>query len=428
MAQTHTLQLEIAKPITLPCGLTLPNRLVKTAMAEGWADKNRLPHAGLVETYRLWADGGWGLILTGNVHIDAAYLGTPDDCAVHDGLSASSHVAAWAPWAAAASSRGTPAILQLNHPGRQSTLGAGSRAYMAQTVAPSAVPVNMGGGLIARAAAALVFGRPRALTEPDIDDIVARFAAAARMASQAGFAGVQIHAAHGYLLAQFMSSKTNTRTDRYGGSAKNRASIVVDVIRAVRAEVPSSFCVGLKMNSVDHQSAGELGDCLEQLRDIVDAGVDFLEISGGNYEDPLNMISTTAATQAKVSPSTAAREAFFLEFAKHVRKAFPDTHLMVTGGFRSRLGLEHAVASGACDMVGVGRPSVIDPKLPQTVVFNESIADEDATLATKNFSQSWLAWMLGVKGLAAGTETLGYVSAIHKMVAAAGEKVPESRF
>ncbi|OAA54388.1 Aldolase-type TIM barrel [Cordyceps fumosorosea ARSEF 2679] len=406
MGNPLELQLEIAKPITLKCGLTLPNRLVKAAMAEGWADKDRQPHADLVETYGLWAEGGWGMILTGNIHIDATYLCTPDDCAVNDALTAAQHVSSWSQWAKVASRAGTPTILQINHPGRQSTLGSGSRAYLAKTVAPSVVPVNLGSGLVAKASSAIVFGQPRALTEPEIRDIVARFAAAARMAHQAGFAGVQIHVAHGYLLAQFLSSKTNKRTDSYGGSLKKRAKIVVDVINAVRAEVPSGFCVGLKINSVDHQSFGELGDCLEQLQDIVDAGVDFLEISGGNYEDPQNMVSTTAATQGKVSPSTAAREAFFLEFAKAVRKAFPDTHLMVTGGFRSRLGLDHAVKSGACDMVGVGRPSVIDPKLPHTVVFNPRIADEDARLATKNFSRSWLAWLLGVKGIAGGTETV----------------------
>ncbi|CEJ94159.1 hypothetical protein VHEMI09708 [[Torrubiella] hemipterigena] len=415
MTTSHPLDLETAKPITLKCGLKLPNRLVKASMAEGWADRDALPHADLIETYRLWADGGWGLLLTGNVHVDAAYMGTPDDVAVNDALSSQEHVSSWSQWVKAASSHGTPTIMQINHPGRQSTIGAGTRAYMAKTVAPSAVPMDLGPGLIARSSSAIVFGTPRVLTEPEIRDIVSRFAATARMAHQAGFAGVQVHAAHGYLLAQFLSSKTNMRTDEYGGSPKKRAKFVVDIVKAVRGVVPKDFCVSIKVNSVDHQSPGELSDCIEQIRDIVDAGVDFLEISGGNYEDPKNMISTTNTTQAKVSASSAAREAFFLEFATKIRKTFPDTHLMVTGGFRSRLGLEAAVKSGACDLAGIARPAVVDPKLPKTVVFNASIADEDARLATKSFSASWLAWGLGIKALAGGTETVCKFYSFHRI-------------
>ncbi len=118
------------------------------------------------------------------------------------------------------------------------------------------------------------------------------------------------------------------------------------------------------------------------------------------------MASTTSNAQEKVSASTAAREAFFLEFAKAVRKSLPGVHLMVTGGFRSRLGLEQAIKSGACDLVGIGRPSVIDPQLPKTIVFNASIPDEDAKLHTKVFARSGLARFLGIKGLAGGTETV----------------------
>ncbi|KAK3190802.1 hypothetical protein K4F52_003118 [Lecanicillium sp. MT-2017a] len=412
----HSDDLEIAKPITLKCGLTLPNRLAKAAMAESWADRDKLPKKPLVDAYRLWAEGGWGMILTGNVQVDAAYLGTPEDHAINDALSTDRHVESWSQWAKTAGGPDSPLVMQINHPGRQSTLGAGTRSYLAKSVAPSAVGVQLGSGLIAKAASAVVFGTPRALTEAEIGDVVDRFARAAEMAHQAGFDGVQIHAAHGYLLAQFLSSKTNVRDDKYGGSPKNRARIVVDVIKAIRARVPKKFCVGIKINSVDHQSAGELQECLQQLESIAEAGVDFLEISGGNYENPKMMASTSENPEEKVSASTAAREAFFLEFARAIRQSLPGVHLMVTGGFRSRLGLEQAVKSGACDLVGIGRPSVIDPQLPKTILFNAAVADEDARLQTKTFAQSGLARFLGIKGLAGGTETLGYVSAIHKMV------------
>jgi 2,4-dienoyl-CoA reductase-like NADH-dependent reductase (Old Yellow Enzyme family) len=278
---------EIAKPLTLPCGLTLPNRLVKAAMAEGWGDRDKLPHADLVKTYSLWAEGGWGMILTGNVQIDAAYLGTPEDNAVNNDIGRTRHIYVWEQWASAASGNGTAVIMQLNHPGRQSTIGAGTRSYLAKSIAPSAVPVVLGQGLIARAASAIVFGIPKEMSLPEIEDVVRRFADAARMAHEAGFAGVQVHAAHGYLLAQFLSSKTNKRTDAFGGTPRKRAKIVIDIIRAIRNVVPNTFCVGVKVNSVDHQSPGDLEDCLAQLKDVINTGIDFLEISGGTYENPL---------------------------------------------------------------------------------------------------------------------------------------------
>lgn len=175
--------------------------------------------------------------------------------------------------------------MQINHPGRQSALGAGSRSIFAKTIAPSPIPLHLGDGLIARAASCVVFGCPREMKQTDIDSVIQQFAHTSRLAAKAGFQGVEIHAAHGYLLAQFLSAQTNKRTDSYGGSAAARAKIVVEVIKAIRGSVPDKFCVGIKLNSVDHQSANELKECVEQLKLIVEAGVDFLEISGGTYEN-----------------------------------------------------------------------------------------------------------------------------------------------
>ncbi len=280
------MNLDIAKPITLPCGLTLPNRLVKAAMAESWCDQDKMPHTDLIKAYGLWAEGEWGMIITGNIHVDATYTCTPEDIAVNDKLSRKAHVNSFSKWAAAASKNGTPTILQLNHPGRQSSIGAGTRSYCAKSIAPSPIGVSLGPGLIATAASAFAFGTPREMSDLEIEDVVRRFGTAAQLAYQSGFAGVQINAAHGYLLTTFLSAKTNQRGDKYGGSPKNRAEVVVEIIRAIRAAVPVGFCLGIKINSVDHQKPGEFDDCLEQLSAIVEAGVDFVEISGGNYEDP----------------------------------------------------------------------------------------------------------------------------------------------
>lgn len=298
--------LQLAKPITLPVsGLTLPNRLAKAAMAEALSPAG-VPTPALAAAYEQWARGGWGLVMTGNVQVDARWLGQPGDNVLLDAgtgtggggdadgeYDEAAMLAAWKPWAAAcqavAAGGASPTIVQVNHPGRQSPLGAalpGRRGFFTKALAPSAVPLRLGDGLLARAAAALAFGTPRAMTAAEIADVVRRFAAAARVSAAAGFDGVEVHAAHGYLLAQFLSPRTNLRADAYGGTPAKRARIVADVVRAIRAATPAGFTVGIKLNSVDHQVEAELEDAIEQLRVIVDAGIDFLEISGGSYEDP----------------------------------------------------------------------------------------------------------------------------------------------
>ncbi|OAA50272.1 Aldolase-type TIM barrel [Metarhizium rileyi] len=396
------MDLKIARPLTLPCGLTVPNRLAKAALAEGWGDKNMLPDPSLVETYGSWADGEWGLIMTGNVQVDAAYLGTREDNAVNDDIPREQHLESWRKWAKVCSRNGTPAIVQLNHPGRQSLPGAGSHGFFGKTIAPSVVPVRLGDGLIARFMSALIFGSPREMDAADVQHVVGRFAEGAKLSYEAGFAGIEIHAAHGYLLAQFLSSKTNKRTDAYGGSPKRRARIIVEIIKAIRAVVPKEFCVGIKLNSVDHQSQKELDECIEQLEAIVDAGIDFLEISGGTYENPEMM---TGKVNPTVSERTAAREAFFLEFAHVIRDRFKGVPLMVTGGFRSRQGMEAAIRDGGCDLVGIGRPAIINPFLPKNTIFNAEVDDEQARLYAKNVAPSWLSKVLGMRSVNGAAET-----------------------
>ena len=193
-----------------------------------------------------------------------------------------------------------------------------------------------------------------------------------------------------------------------GGSPANRARIVVEVVHAVRGATKEwkSFAVGIKVNSVDHQDPEGLGqgarEWIEQLRLIVKAGVDFIEVSGGTYENPT--MSTGPATER--SARTAAREAFFLEFAAEVRKEFPQVPLIVTGGFCSRKGMMAAVAGGECDMVGLGRPAVLNPLLPKTVVLNSGVRDEDAVLYARKLATPWWLKFLGVRAIGAGIETV----------------------
>jgi 2,4-dienoyl-CoA reductase-like NADH-dependent reductase (Old Yellow Enzyme family) len=226
------------------------------------------------------------MIMTGNVQIDENFLGGPDDTAINASLSEEKVVAAYKGLATACRRTGTPAIMQINHPGRQSPLGAGKKAFWSKNLAPSPVPLNMGSDFVSKVATSVIFGTPKEMSLAEIETVIQRFANAARIAAAAGFDGVEIHAAHGYLLAQFLSAKTNLRIDSYGGSVAARAKIVTDIIKAVRAAVPANFCIGLKFNSADHQSPTELRECLEQAAIIAEAGLDFLEVSGGSYENP----------------------------------------------------------------------------------------------------------------------------------------------
>lgn len=145
----------------------------------------------------------------------------------------------------------------------------------------------MGHGLIPKAISAIAFGKPRELGTAEIQAITQQFARAARLAYRSGFAGVEIHAAHGYLIDAFLTERTNRRSDAYGGSAEKRARFLIEIITAIRSEVPGSFCVGITINSVDSAFPEVLADRIRQLELVASAGADFIEISGGTFENPL---------------------------------------------------------------------------------------------------------------------------------------------
>lgn len=237
------------------------------------------------------------------MHVDSAHLGQPLDPAITPSLPDSAHLDAFASWARASRGTGTgtnadnnnnklattPTIVQLNHPGRQSPRGAGTRGLFTPPIAPSAIPLTLGPGWAAHLLRLLAFPAPRAMGREDIAAVAAQFARAARLVAAAGFDGVEIHGAHGYLVSQFLSGRANARRDEYGAAGpRDRARFAVEVVRAVREATRGyeRFCVGIKLNSVDHQREGEVGGWVEQVRMIVEAGVDFIEISGGDYEDP----------------------------------------------------------------------------------------------------------------------------------------------
>jgi 2,4-dienoyl-CoA reductase-like NADH-dependent reductase (Old Yellow Enzyme family) len=208
---------------------------------------------------------------------------------------------------------------------------------------------------------------PVPLTEREIEDVVAGFARAARVAKETGFTGVQLHAAHGYLISQFLSPRANRRTDRWGGSLENRARLLLETVARVRAAVGPSFPLAVKLNSADFQKGGfAFEDSLTVARWLQEAGVDLIEVSGGSYEQP-KMVDAEGLEPAdvpKVAASTATREAYFVDFAKAMRAELR-IPVMVTGGFRTRRAVDHALSTDAADVVGIGRPMCVDTDAPR---------------------------------------------------------------
>jgi 2,4-dienoyl-CoA reductase-like NADH-dependent reductase (Old Yellow Enzyme family) len=327
-------------PLPLPCGTQLPNRLAKAAMEENLASVGQLPGDTLIDLYQRWAAGGSGLLITGNVMIDGAAMTGPGGIVLESGTP----LEPFQRWATAAKSNGAQVWMQLNHPGRQTYANLGGKRW-----APSVVALDLGKH-------SSRFAIPKAMDEQDISQLIQRFADSAHLAEQAGFDGVQIHAAHGYLLSQFLSPLSNQRNDRWGGSLDNRARLLCEVIRAVRARVSPGFALSVKLNSADFQRGGfDADDALGVLQLLNDLAVDLLEVSGGSYESP--------AMQGRTADGrTLAREAYFLEFAAALAQQ-ARMPLMTTGGIRRRAVAEQVLAQGVA-VVGMATALTIAPDLP----------------------------------------------------------------
>jgi 2,4-dienoyl-CoA reductase-like NADH-dependent reductase (Old Yellow Enzyme family) len=305
------------------------------------------PSEAYTHLYQRWGEGSIGVIVAGNMMIryDAVEaFGNPILCDDHD-----NRVASFRKVSAAAKAYGSLFIAQLSHPGRQ-----GSATLNPNPVSASDVQLEM-------AWAGNWFAKPRALTVPEIKEMVRWWGEAARLCYEAGFDGVQIHCAHGYLLAQFLSLTTNKRIDEYGGSFENRCRIIFEIIDEVRRVVPDrKFIVCVKLNSVEFQPGGQTPeDCRNLCLKLEEAGIDFLDLSGGTFEG--------RAFEHK-KESTRAREAYFIEFAEAIRPMLKKTVLYVTGGFRTASGMAGAVRSEACDGIGIGRPLGAEPYLCKEIL------------------------------------------------------------
>lgn len=334
----------LASPLSLPCGQVLPNRIAKAAMSEQLAMRDGTPSETLRRLYAVWAGGGAGLLLSGNIMVDRDAMTEPGNVILDDarGLSALRG------WTSAAQESGARIWAQINHPGKVAVTPLNRRP-----VAPSATRSAVPGYNIRK---------PREMSGADIRDLIEKFAHTAALAVDGGFDGVQVHAAHGYLLSQFLSPLANQRADDWGGDETRRRRLLLETVLAVRSAVGGDVPVSVKLNSADFTHGGFAGEeALNVALALADAGVDLLEISGGGYEQPA-MTGVAAGQEGDTSG-----EGYFIDFARSIR-AQSNLPLMLTGGLRSPERMAAIVAEGTVDLVGLGRPLAFVPDYASRVL------------------------------------------------------------
>ncbi|KAG5732240.1 NADH oxidase [Termitomyces sp. T112] len=357
----------IFTPIKLPCGRTVNNRLVKVAMYEHLADfLGGPPNEHHYALYSNWADFGWGMIITGNVQVSDTHLSLGRDIILPKDLSKRN----LQPFKCLATSMrgsgelGVLAIMQLSHTGRQSSNLIGGRFPFQPPLAPSSIRVvSKESGWISNAIHAFAFQQPTAMSVKDIDDVVEAFVKGARVAFESGFDGIQLHSAHGYLLAQFISPKSNKRQDSYS-HPNNALRILHRIVSGIRSTTPEEFIIGIKLNAADYATHGD-ANAYDRVLDHFEAIsqwklVDFIEVSGGDYEKPDFMTRTNSY-----------RQGFFSDFSKAAVGVLESLSLgtssplvLLTGGLRTPELLQTAIVSKHCHLLGIGRASVLNPNLP----------------------------------------------------------------
>lgn len=374
------------KNFKLNSGLIAKNRIVKSAMSENMGE-GFFPLSHFENAYKTWSAGGAGILITGNVMVDQAHLGEPNNVVLSESTK---DLSSFSRWAKAAKCNETLVYMQLNHPGKQSP-----KFLNKKPVAPSAIafnpPLNK------------MFHTPKELTTTEIKDIIQKFIAAGEKAKLAGFSGVQIHGAHGYLVSQFLSPRHNQRNDEWGGVIQNRMRFLKEIITGLREIAGENFGIALKLNSADFLRGGfSKEDSLLVIEAIDHLGLDFIEISGGTYEATAMMGSGSKKTYQK--ESTEKREAYFVDFAKEVSKKV-ETPLLLTGGFRNLASIEHAIGNNIVDFVGMGRPFCVYPDIVKRL-------EKDS-----NFSFNIPEKKLGVKALdmLIPMEIVWYTEQIHRM-------------
>ena len=351
-------------------------------MTEGLAGRLGVPGEELCRLYEIWSDGGAGMLLSGNIMVDRHHLERPGNVVI-DRPPDLEMRQALKRWASSATRKGNHFWAQISHAGRQT-----QKMVNAKPKAPSAVKLALPGGQ---------FGEPVELNCGEIEDIISRFGICAAAVKEAGFTGVQVHAAHGYLLSQFLSPRSNRRTDEFGGALANRARPLLAIIEEIRSTVGPDYPISVKLNSADFQKGGfAFEDSLQVAKWLEAASVDLIEISGGTYEQPklLGIDGMEEEENQNIPASTLMREAYFVDFAVAMRKELK-IPLMVTGGFRQSIAMKQAIESGGADVVGLGRPMCVMTDAPNQLLNGiDELPRYESQLA---LFPKWLSWLTKLK-------------------------------
>lgn len=351
-------------------------------MTEGLAGRLGVPGEELCRLYKIWSDGGAGMLLSGNIMVDRHHLERPGNVVI-DRPPDLEMRQALKRWASSATRKGNHFWAQISHAGRQT-----QKMVNAKPKAPSAVKLALPGGQ---------FGEPVELNCGEIEDIISRFGICAAAVKEAGFTGVQVHAAHGYLLSQFLSPRSNRRTDEFGGALANRARPLLAIIEEIRSTVGPDYPISVKLNSADFQKGGfAFEDSLQVAKWLEAASVDLIEISGGTYEQPklLGIDGMEEEENQNIPASTLMREAYFVDFAMAMRKKLK-IPLMVTGGFRQSIAMKQAIESGGADVIGLGRPMCVMTDAPNQLLNGiDKLPRYESQLA---LFPKWLLWLTKLK-------------------------------
>ncbi|KAI3326374.1 NADH oxidase, partial [Xylariaceae sp. AK1471] len=340
----------LSEPLEFPFSKrTAPNRFLNAAMSERLASFDKddiesrgIPSPELIAAYERWGKGGWGQILTGNVMIDPSHLEAAGNAIIPIGAPFHGpRFEAFKQLASKAKANGSLIVAQVSHPGRQVPETIQNNPISASPV--QLITPNMGS----------TYAVPREATQADLNLVIDGFAHAAEFLEHAGFDGIQLHGAHGYLLAQFLSPTTNQRTDKYGGSLETRMRLVLEIAAAIKKRVSARFILGIKVNSVEFQAKGFTSDEAVLLCQALEkAQFDYVETSGGTYESPGFRFSRE---------STRKRENFFIEFAAQIASSLTQTKVYTTGGFKTVGAMVDALKE--VDGIGLGRAAAQEPDL-----------------------------------------------------------------
>lgn len=319
--------------------IKMKNRIVRSATYEKMADEDGFVTEQLINLYVTLAKGGVGLIITGNALVHVSGRSAPKMLCIHNDF----YIEGLKKLTSAVHEAGGKIVIQLNHGGRQC---ASIFLHGNPPVAPSAVyePVYK--------------VTPRELTHEEIWELIESFGKAAKRAKEAGFDGVQIHGAHGYLINQFLSPYTNRRNDYWGGDEERRFHFLEEVYQSIRDNVGYDYPVMIKLNACDFVEGGlKLEESLRIAKRLENLGIDAIEVSGGIVESKIE------ERPVRMKIDSPEKEAYFREFSREFKRNLK-VPIMLVGGIRSRTVAEDILQKNDADLISLSRPLICEPDLP----------------------------------------------------------------